>query len=58
MTIMLTMGGDNDDEIESMVVNTTIFSKTNNEPTNNKIVKTTKLPNEIQPTTNLLNLVY
>ena len=55
---MLTMGGDNDDEIESMVVNTTIFSKTNNEPTNNKIVKTTKLPNEIQPTTNLLNLVY
>ena len=55
---MLTMGGDIDDEIESMVVNTTIFSKTNNKHTNNKIVKTTKSPNEIQPTTNLLNLVY
>ena len=51
-------GGDNDDEVESVVVDTTNSLKKNNEPTNNKIVKTIKLLNEIQPSSNLLNLVH
>ena len=51
-------GGDNDDEVEGVVVDTTNSLKKNNEPTNNKIVKNIKLLNEIQPSSNLLNLVH
>ena len=51
-------GGDNDDEVEGVVVDTKNSLKKNNEHTNNKIVKTIKLLNEIQPSSNLLNLVY